>query len=281
MFRIGEFSRIAQVSGRLLRYYDELDLLKPIRIDPETGYRYYSAEQLPRLNRILALKDLGLSLDQIGRLLNEPVTPDEIRGMLTMRKAQIEQTLQDEFERLRNVEMRLHQIETEGDMWTPDVVIKQVSAQQVLSMRAKGLSSDDFWSLFSEMQRQLPSGAARRKIGAPFFLMHSDFEDDGQMDLEMGYLLEGSWSRPLALTALHTLTTRELPGVDTMATLVHQGFEGSSTSYNALGAWIEANQYEMTGPGREIMLKFSWPENINDSIMEIQFPVQKIVEVNR
>ncbi|KAA3658930.1 MAG: MerR family transcriptional regulator [Chloroflexi bacterium] len=275
MFRIGEFSRIAQVSGRLLRYYDELDLLKPIRIDPETGYRYYSAEQLPRLNRILALKDLGLSLEQIGRLLNEPVTPDEIRGMLTIRKAQIEQALQNEIARLRNVEMRLNQIETEGDMWTPDVVIKQVPAQQVLSVRAVGLTGEDFWKLFAEMQRRLPSGPARRRVGSPFFLMHSDFEDESEMDLEMGYLLEGAWSKPLALTAPHTLTPRELPGVATMATLVHQGFEGSSASYNALGAWIEANHYEILGPGREIILKLSWPENINETVMEIQFPVQK------
>src|SRR5581483_10239178 len=59
MFRIGEFSKIARVSGRLLRYYDEIGLLSPQSIDPETGYRYYSARQLPRLNRILVLKELG------------------------------------------------------------------------------------------------------------------------------------------------------------------------------------------------------------------------------
>jgi DNA-binding transcriptional MerR regulator len=90
MFRIGEFSKIAQVSGRLLRYYDELGLLKPVRIDRETGYRYYSVEQLPRLNRILALKELGLTLDQIARLLEGSISTDEIRGMLIMKKAQIE-----------------------------------------------------------------------------------------------------------------------------------------------------------------------------------------------
>lgn len=71
MFRIGEFSKIAQVSGRLLRYYEEIGLLKPEFSDPQTGYRYYSARQLPRLNRILVLKELGLSLDQVARLLDE------------------------------------------------------------------------------------------------------------------------------------------------------------------------------------------------------------------
>ena len=95
MFQIGEFSRIARVTARQLRHYEELGLFKPERIDPETGYRYYSARQLPRLNRILLLKDLGLTLDQIVRLVDKNISGEEIHGMLTMKKAQIEQTLHD------------------------------------------------------------------------------------------------------------------------------------------------------------------------------------------
>jgi DNA-binding transcriptional MerR regulator len=90
MFRIGEFSKIAQVPGSLLRYYDEIGLLKPVHIDQWTGYRYYSARQLPRLHRILALKELGLTLDQIARLVNEEVSAAEIQGMLALKKAQVE-----------------------------------------------------------------------------------------------------------------------------------------------------------------------------------------------
>ena len=59
MFRIGEFSKIAQVPASLLRYYDEIGLFTPGRCDMRTSYRYYSVEQLTALNRILALKDLG------------------------------------------------------------------------------------------------------------------------------------------------------------------------------------------------------------------------------
>ncbi len=109
MFRIGEFSKIARVSGRLLRYYDEISLLSPEFTDPQTGYRYYSAQQMPRLNRILVLKELGLSLEQIARLLDQAPSADEIRGMLTLRKAQIEQSVQEEMVRLRVVEARLQQ----------------------------------------------------------------------------------------------------------------------------------------------------------------------------
>jgi len=116
MFRIGEFSKIAQVSGRLLRYYDEIGLFNPVHIDSETGYRYYSAQQLPELNRILALKELGLTLDQIARLVAGHISTDEIRGMLVMKKAQIEQTLSEELTRIRYIESRINQIDREGEL---------------------------------------------------------------------------------------------------------------------------------------------------------------------
>jgi DNA-binding transcriptional MerR regulator len=96
MYKIGEFAQIAQVSGRLLRYYDSIGLLSPKRIDPATGYRHYTAQQLGDLNRILALKELGLSLDQVARFLKDGVSAEEIRGMLALRKAELERSLDAE-----------------------------------------------------------------------------------------------------------------------------------------------------------------------------------------
>ncbi|HBK59780.1 MAG TPA: MerR family transcriptional regulator, partial [Firmicutes bacterium] len=90
MLKIGDFSRLSLVSVKTLRYYDELGLLKPSRVHDFTGYRYYTAEQLPRLNRILALKDLGLSLEQIGVLLNKEVSSEELRGMLRLKQAEVQ-----------------------------------------------------------------------------------------------------------------------------------------------------------------------------------------------
>ena len=89
MYRIGEFSKICRVPVSALRYYSDLGLLPPVETDPASGYRYYSAAQLPRLNRILALKDLGLSLDEIGAILNEELVLEELRGMLRLKRAEI------------------------------------------------------------------------------------------------------------------------------------------------------------------------------------------------
>jgi DNA-binding transcriptional MerR regulator len=72
MYKIGESSQMGQVSVRMLRHYDKLGLLKPKHVDDWTGYRYFTLGQLPRLHQILAFKDLGLSLQPIGDLTDDP-----------------------------------------------------------------------------------------------------------------------------------------------------------------------------------------------------------------
>ena len=91
MFKIGEFSRISRVPTKTLRYYDEIGLFTPARVDASNGYRLYSADQLPRLNRILVLKEMGLSLTEIGRLLDESLSPEELRGMFRLKEAELRQ----------------------------------------------------------------------------------------------------------------------------------------------------------------------------------------------
>lgn len=97
---ISDFARLGQVSVRRLRHYDASGLLLPDHVDPSSGYRSYSPEQLHVLNRLVALKDLGFTLDQVRRILSEPVGVEELRGMLRLRRAELE-------EEARNVNTRL------------------------------------------------------------------------------------------------------------------------------------------------------------------------------
>ena len=100
MIKIGDFARLGQVSVVTLRHYDEMDLLKPVRVEPLTGYRFYAADQLPRLNRILALKDLGFSLEQIKLMLADGLTAEQLRSLLTMQRREVERRVSEEQERL-------------------------------------------------------------------------------------------------------------------------------------------------------------------------------------
>jgi DNA-binding transcriptional MerR regulator len=115
MLKIGEFSRLSQVTVATLHHYDEIDLLKPAQIDPFTNYRYYSVEQLSHIHRIMALKELGLSLEQIGLMLDEDVSTEQIRGMLRLKRAEIQQVVREEQQRLTRVEFRLRMIDAEDN----------------------------------------------------------------------------------------------------------------------------------------------------------------------
>lgn len=240
MFKIGEFSKIAQVSGRLLRYYDDIDLFKPQHSDPWTGYRYYTADQLPRLNRILALKELGLSLDQIKQLIESDIGIDEIRTLYLERKAQLEQSLRDEFARLQQVQLRLNQLEHYAADWMPDIVIKQVPTQPVLSYRDTHMTLERLYHLFDQLRRFAPYRSAdKSKYGSLFTILYSDiFTPEAAMDLEIGVLLNTKQVESLRIVDDVMLTMHELPVVEQMATIVHRGMNDHPTTYNALGRWL-------------------------------------------
>ena len=274
MFRIGEFSQIARVSGRLLRYYDSIGLLRPQRIDPETGYRYYSAAQLERLNRILALKDLGLSLDQVARMLDDKISTTEIRGMLALKKAELERSLAEEAARLRHIESRLTQIEQQGTLGDYDVVLKSGAATPVLSTRAVYPTFDEVIAALREIAqavRTQVAAAARENI---VVIAHCDFDDEN-LDLEIGVTLNRAVNKPVRLPSGAQLALTELPASAMLATLVRTGpLYQSHLAFGKLGVWMEANDYAIAGPCREIFLDmpFQLP---GDPAVEIQFPVTK------
>lgn len=155
MFKIGDFSKLSRVSIKALRLYDEMGLLKPTQVDQFTSYRYYCASQLPKLNRILALKDLGFSLEQILKLFDEDLSPAEIRGMLRLKQVELQHYIETEQARLARVETRLEQIEQEGTMSNYDVVIKKVESFKVVSIRETLPSYSAIGKLFNELLKYL------------------------------------------------------------------------------------------------------------------------------
>ncbi|MFI0906509.1 MerR family transcriptional regulator [Streptomyces sioyaensis] len=161
MFTIGDFARYGRVSARMLRHYDALGLLRPARTDPVSGYRYYEAAQLARLNRIIALKDLGFSLQQVGAILAEEVSVPELRGMLRLRRAELEAALTAAGARLAQVEARLRTIESEGRMSADDVVVKRTETVLLAELTgiAAGYGPEDIGPviqpLYTELCRRL------------------------------------------------------------------------------------------------------------------------------
>lgn len=135
MLKISEFSRLSQISIKALHIYDERGLLRPDHVDKFTRYRYYTLQQLPRAHRIMALKEMGLSLKQISIMLDQHLSGDELRGMLRLKRAEIEQRVQEEQQRLAMVEFHLHMIELENEMPELNVVVKEIPAFKALYLR--------------------------------------------------------------------------------------------------------------------------------------------------
>ena len=270
MFKIGEFSKLSHVTVKTLRYYDRIGLLKPAEVDRWTSYRYYSADQLPRLNRVLALKHLGLSLHQIARLLDEPLSPDQIRGMLRLKQVELQEQLEEEQARLARVEQRLRQIEQEETMSTQEVAIKGIPAQAVASLRDVIPTLSDLGQLFGEMFAYL--GQHRiTPAGPPIGIYHDEEFRERDADVEVAVPVTGS------VPEGDRVKKRELQTVEQMACIVHEGsYETVGGTYGKLMAWIEANGYRMCGPVHEVYVR--GPESGDDTstyVTEIQLPVEK------
>ena len=274
MFRIGEFSRIAQTAITQLRYYDEIGLFQPDYIDPHTGYRYYRAAQLPDLNRILAMKDLGLTLDQIKRLVAEDVSADELRGMLTLKKAQVEQELHEKIERLHHIEARLKQVEQDGEMKLDDIVLKELPSQPFFSFRTMLPDIRKSTLYLKEMGKLLPRRIPKKKLGYFTAVYHSEAFAMENVDIEMGFLLNEGFDNAIQLSSGPELKMNILPRVETAACVVRVGgMPNGFESYANIGHWMEANGYRMSGNVREVFIVTPNPERIEETVCEIQLPV--------
>ncbi len=278
MFTVGEFAHLAQVSKRLLRYYDEIGLFKPDQIDASSSYRYYSAGQMSHLNRILALKELGLTLNQIQRTLTDDLSTDELQGMLTLRKAEIEQQLGAELRRMREIEARLQSIRDDESNTRSNVILKQVPNQQVLSVRR---IIDDFESalaLYTKIQETLPRSLSD---GMFFCICRSDTGVTSDMDLEFGVFVNKPTDASLVLADEITLIRGELPAVPVMATtVVTGGLETIHRGYAEIMRWSAITGHRLDGIHRELCLQLPVTSDGNDLITEIQVPVEPLPLAN-
>lgn len=275
MFRIGDFSRLTRVSLKALRHYDALGLLKPAYVDPFTDYRYYTFDQLPRLNRILALKGLGFSLEAIGSLLDDDLSAESLRGMLTLRRAQLEAEAAIAREKLLQVETRLHQIEQEGKMSKADVLMKTVAPLMIAGAREVVPSPKQMRERCIALNGEaamLMAAQGLKSDGISFALYYPTAAEG--IDVEMAYVVPDN-AKPVqqGKAAVHPL-----PEV----TVAYAVYVGSYDDFGAVGQvhadlnqWIEAHGYVVSDASREFYLRppkrFADP----DGVMEIQYPVTK------
>ena len=272
MFKIGDFSRLSFISVKTLRFYDEMSLLKPVKVDRFTGYRYYSADQLHQLNRILMLKDLGLSLEEIARLFKEEVPIASILDIVRVKQSELKDKLQKESERLNRVEEWLEQLNKNGKMPDYEVVIKKVPPLKVASIREVVPTYKDITILFNKICPYLYGmGNKVQFTGPPIALYYDKEYKDSDVDMEVAIPIASD------VPEKNGITVRELPGYEQVASTMHKGrYDTIKDAYQAMFKWIEDNGYNIIGPDREIYM--TDPKEVKspeENVTELQFPIAK------
>jgi DNA-binding transcriptional MerR regulator len=275
MFKIGDFSRIARVSCRLLRYYDELGLLRPALVDRDSGYRYYSASQLQQLNRILVLKELGLSLEQVAKATGKTLSASELRAMLLIRRSDVEQALAVESDRLRQIETRIAQIDREGQLSSDDVLMRSEPARYVLTRRQTVRSFAEGRGAITQLIKSVPRQWSRTGLGTLIAIAHSDEFEPDSIDIEYGFVLDRENDDITSAAGAMSLSPRELAPVTQMAVCIRVGLPEHAHLITAkIGQFVESSGYALAGPSREVFLQRPDPNDLEHSVVEMQYPVE-------
>lgn len=254
VFSTGAFARLAQVSVRTLHHYDEMGLLAPAKVDDRTGYRWYSAEQLARLHRILALRDLGFSLGEIQPIVDEEVSLDELRGMLRLRGSEASGRIAAEAERLARVEARLQQIEDEDSASVYDVVVKPLECLRLAGLRdsSPAFGNEMLGPIFGRLFEDLHERLARADV-TPIGPRVALYYDSGDADAPIDVVAAAPIG-PQDVSA-SDVEVVDLPAAPRAVATIHRGHMSRvDRGYEALLRWAEQTGERVDGYSREVYL---------------------------
>ncbi|RJE88422.1 MerR family transcriptional regulator [Paenibacillus sp. 1011MAR3C5] len=269
MFKISEFSRLSRIPLQTLRFYDQIGIFKPAKIDESTGYRYYYAEQLLEINRIVIFKELGFTLQQITQLLHEDISAEQIRGMLRLKESEITRQLEIEQSRLARIKERMQLVERKGKLdKRQEVVMKRVAAMHMVTYASNG-TVEDIPRLFDIFDSLMDSRTRCSLSGPQTVLWNESGSAEHEFEFEVGYAVKSD-----TLKLPEHLHLRILPP-ETMATLLFRSDSAySETACLDLAEWIEQQGYHVRSdqPGRETYVPLSGEPGV--CIIEIQIPIE-------
>lgn len=271
MFKIGEFSQLTQVTIRMLRYYDEVGLLKPAEVELWTRYRMYSVEQIPTLHRIIYLRDSGFNVSEIAVALNKD-SDNLLIEQLDVKYSEIERTIQTEQGKLEKIELAKKEILNGKTELLYNFLVKSIPSYQVLSLRE---TISDYYAE-GELWQRLSAFAAEHniQISNNTFSIYHDFEcKEKDVDVELCAPVKKSGE------SMGNIIYRNTEPITTMAcTMVYGAFSNISGAYAAFAEWLQKNnQYKMSWPIRQIVHRGPWNESDPEKyLIELQIPLEII-----
>ena len=267
MLKIGDFSKLSKVTIKALRYYEKEGLLIPKHVDVFNGYRYYESNQLVDVARIISLKQIGLSIDEIKKIIieNEP-----LRNILKSKKKELEKTI---FE-YSNQLSKLNYLLEEKDM-KEEIFEKIVPAYYVYYK--EGVLKD-----YSEASMFiLESGQECMELNPNIKCIEPDYCYVNYLDGEYkDKNIKIRYSQAVIkedkpFNENNNIKFMDIPETKCIC-IYHKGsYETLGKSYAKIMKYIEDNKLEIKEYPRECYIDGIWnKDNVEDWLTEIQIPIK-------
>ncbi|MEW9122213.1 MAG: MerR family transcriptional regulator [Thermotaleaceae bacterium] len=268
MYRIGEFSKMTKTTIKTLRYYDEMGLLKPAFVDAETGYRFYTTKQLVPLHYIIALRQVGVSIEEISLI----VSGQSFHEILEKRRREIILEIDSSKDRLSRIEFILSGKEEESFM-NYGAIIKELPECIVYSKKMTVPNYDAYFEVIPAIGEEVKKANPNLKCSVPeyCFIVYLDGEyREKDIHIEFCEAVEafGAETGDIKFKKMDSVTA---------VSVMHKGsYSELSKAYAYAFKWIEENEYKAIDNPRESYIDGIWnKEDQADWLTELQIPVVK------
>lgn len=269
MLSIGDLARRTHVSVRMLRHYDALGLVTPVRVDEQTGYRWYTASQIGRVNALIALKELGFTLEQCGQMLDEQMSVEQLMDLLRLRQTELAQRIESDAERLAEVGRRLRSMERGLLMTNPTLELRALPALRVAQVSAEVNDTTEISSvlgpLFETLTQRL--SAADLRVEGRGIRTYFGRPDGSKIDVAAAVPVDVEVER------IEGVELVDLPAEENAAVVVHRGPASDiGDAWQAFAVATDEQGLTPFGIHRQVYLHA--PDDSDEWIVELQCPVR-------
>lgn len=271
LFKISEFSHLVRISPRMLRHYEKCGLLYPAEIDKFTGYRQYSAGQIPLAQNIVLLRDLGFSIDEMSNILPKMHDFAYMNKVLRTKADSVQALIQAEQQRYSKLLALSNALQKERNILIYEVELKKIPAVKVISLRGTIPTYRDEGILWEKLGRYIGENAiACQSDGYSTYYDEAYAESNPDVEIAIPVSELG--------TSKGEFVFKEYEEIPLAATLRFTGpFDGGyDAAGEKLARWMEGNGYSFAGPLRgHVITSPDDTENPEEYETEIQAPVLK------
>jgi DNA-binding transcriptional MerR regulator len=269
MFKIGDFSKLSSISIRMLRHYDKVELLQPVKVDEQSGYRFYSADQLKKVNQIQTLKAMGFNIATIKEII-ECDNIDTIKEQFLNRSAQIKEDMNNLQKQLRFLEDSMKTMREDVVEMNYHVSIKEIPERTVASVRKVIPSYNcegDLWSVLMQEIQMKNISIAQPSYSIAVFHDHEYKENDVDIEIQLSILGKHENTKDV--------TFKNMESTNVASITVNGSYEQMTAVNEAAAKWIETEGYKLAGPMFNIYhVSPAMESDPNKWVTEVCYPVK-------